>query len=312
MDPLSQVIGLLKPQAVAWRVIEAHDRWRLQLPTADLVIFGQAIEGRCRATLADGRKIDFEAGDFLLMPSPRAWMVSTTDSGPVVDLKAAIADPSLLWSSAREPVVTRIMTGAFTFAAPNADLMMGLMPAVVHVRAADVAAGRLGALLNLLGDEAVAERPGRSLVLDRLLEILLVEALRREPADLSGARPGLLAGLADPRISAALRTMHRDVQRAWTVADLAREAGMSRSAFAARFTEVVGAPPIDYLANWRMALAKAALASSKTPMTQVAELAGYASVSAFSTAFSRATGRSPTSFSRHTQEAAQAVDVLSP
>ena len=309
MDPLSQVIGLLKPQAVAWRVIEAHNGWRLRLPTADLVVFGQAIQGRCHATLADGRRLDVEAGDFLLMPAPRSWMISTTDTGPVVDLKALIADPSILLSDVGDPVVTRLITGAFTFAAPNAGLMIGLMPALVHVRGADVVAGRLGALLTLLGDEALAERPGRSLVLDRLLEILLVEALRRQPSGLPDARPGLMAGLADPRIGAALRLMHGHVQRAWTVLDLARQAGMSRSAFAARFAEIVGAPPIDYLSNWRMALAKSALSGAKTPMAEIAALAGYASVSAFSTAFSRATGRSPTTYSRLAQTAPVEVEA---
>jgi AraC-like DNA-binding protein len=308
LDPLSQVIGLLKPQAVAWKVIEGHDGWRLRLPTADLVIFGQAIQGRCRATLGDGRVLDVEEGDFLLMPAPRSWMVSTTDSGSILDLKAVLADPSILLSDASEPVITRLITGAFTFAAPNADLMMGLLPAVVHIRAADVAAGRLGALLALLGEEAITERPGRSLVLDRLLEILLIEALRRQPVGLGGEGQGLLPGLADPRIGAALQIMHRDVQRAWTVSDLARHAGMSRSAFAARFAEIVGAPPIDYLLNWRMALAKAALSGPKKPMAEIAELAGYASVSAFSTAFSRAAGRSPTAYSRMTHWAPLAAE----
>jgi AraC-like DNA-binding protein len=92
--------------------------------------------------------------------------------------------------------------------------------------------------------------------------------------------------------------MHGDAQRSWTVADVARAVGMSRSAFAARFADTVGLPPMDYLFNWRMTLARAALTSSKVPMVQVAEIAGYGSVSAFSTAFSRATGQSPSQYAR--------------
>lgn len=297
MDPLSQVIALLKPQALEWRVIEAHDAWSLRFPAVDVVVFGQVIEGRCQVALGDGSEFDVEAGDFLLMAAPRSWIVSTPGGGPPVDFECLIADPGLLQTGASDPTITRFIAGAFVFTAPNADLLASLMLPIVHVRGADVAADRLGALLKLLGDEALAGRPGRSLILDRLLEIILVESLRHQPAGLAAARRGLLAGLADAQIGAALQMMHKDVQRPWTVVELARRVGMSRSSFAARFAEIVGAPPIDYLSNWRMSLAKAALISSKKPMSDIAELAGYQSVSAFSTAFSRATGCSPTTYS---------------
>jgi transcriptional regulator GlxA family with amidase domain len=135
-------------------------------------------------------------------------------------------------------------------------------------------------------------------VLDRLLEVILVESLRRQSASLGATRPGLLAGLADQRIGRALQVIHADTARSWTLAGLAREAGMSRAGFAARFAQVVGASPIGCLSTWRMSLAKAALISSQKPMVEIAELAGYASVSAFSTTFSRATGCSPSTYSR--------------
>ena len=298
LDPLSQAIALLKPQALEWRVIEAHDAWSLRFPATDVVVFGQVIEGRCQVALGNGSEFDVEAGDFLLMAAPRSWVVRTPGSGPSVDFESLMDDPGLLQTKARDPTITRFIAGAFVFAAPNADLLASLMLPIVHVRGAEIAAGRLGALLKLLGDEALAGRPGRSLVLDRLLEVILIEAVRQQPAGLSNARPGLLAGLADAQIGEALHMMHKDVRRPWTVAELARNVGMSRSSFAARFAKVVGSPPFDYLANWRMTLAKAALTSSKKPMSEIAELAGYQSVSAFSTAFSRATGFSPTMYSR--------------
>jgi transcriptional regulator GlxA family with amidase domain len=164
---------------------------------------------------------------------------------------------------------------------------------IVHGRGTDTIAGRLGALVAALGDEALADRPGRSLVLDRLLGVMLVEALRYRPAAIQGSNRGLLAGLADAKVGKALRIMHEDAQRPWTVAALARAVGMSRSAFAARFTHLIGMPPIDYLARWRLTLAKAALASSNVPMAEIAAIAGYQPVSAFSTGFKRATGLSP-------------------
>jgi AraC-like DNA-binding protein len=176
---------------------------------------------------------------------------------------------------------------------------------VVDVRSSGVAASRLGALLAAFGEEATRERPGRSLALDRLLELVLIEALRYRPSDIGDGRSGLPAGLAVPRIGNALRIMHADTRRSWTPAALAREAGMSRSAFASRFLQMVGVPPIEYLSAWRMRLAKSALASSDVPMIDIAEIAGYQSVSAFSTAFKRETGLSPTLYVRSLQKANQ-------
>ena len=195
------------------------------------------------------------------------------------------------------------MAGNFGFEAANRHLISTLMLPIVQVRGNEIAAGRLGALLAALGEEALAERPGRSLVLDRLLEVMLIEALRYRPADIGDGGQGLLAGLADPKIGRALRIMHADTKRPWTLVALAREVGMSRSALASRFTQIVGIPPIEYLANWRMTLAKNALASADVPMTEIAEMAGYQSVSAFSTAFKRETGLSPTLYVRSLQEA---------
>ncbi|HUO21387.1 MAG TPA: cupin domain-containing protein [Caulobacteraceae bacterium] len=298
MDPLSQTIALLHPQTIAWRLLEGHDGWALRAPANDFVVFGQMIEGACEAVLADGTILALDEGDFLLMHRPKSWVARTARDAEPVELKAAIADPGLLRSGASDPRIVRLMAGAFVFGAPNAALLDSLAPSVVHVRAAEVRSNPLGSLLRVLMDEGLADRPGRSLVLDRLLEIMLVEALRRRPDAAQQPRPGLLAGLADPKVGAALALMHADARRAWTVAELARGVGMSRSAFAARFAETIGAPPMDYLLGWRMMLARDALVSSKAPLAQVAELAGYASVSAFSTAFSRANGQSPSRYAR--------------
>jgi AraC-like DNA-binding protein len=293
MDPFSQIIALLKPQAVGWRTVEAHDAWTIRFLPSDVVVFGQMIEGAGRVERDDGTGLDLAAGDFMLMAAPPPWTMAGGGGGTPVDFKAALADPGLLLSAKRNATITRFIAGHFTFAAANADLVASLMLPIVHVRGTDTLAGRLGALLTALGDEALGDRPGRSLVLDRLLEVLLIEALRYHPATIPGSDRGLLAGLADVKVGKALRIMHEDTQRPWTVAALAHAVGMSRSAFAARFAHIIGMPPIDYLANWRMTLAKAALASSNVPMAEIAEIAGYQSVSAFSTGFKRATGFSP-------------------
>ena len=144
----------------------------------------------------------------------------------------------------------RLLGGYFAFDSPDAALLASLLPAVVHVRGAE----RLSTLVRLVGDESSEQRPGRDLVLTRLVEVLLIEALRAAPGD--DAPPGLLRGLADARLAPAIRQMHGHVARSWTVAQLARTAALSRSAFFERFTRTVGLPPMEYLLAWRMALAK--------------------------------------------------------
>jgi AraC-like DNA-binding protein len=139
--------------------------------------------------------------------------------------------------------------------------------------------------------ETRQSRPGRELVLERLLEVLLIEALRCG-ADTASA-PSVARGLSDNRLVAALRAVHAQPGHGWTVADLAAEAAMSRSAFFARFTRVVGLPPMEYLIAWRMALAKRLLRSRDYGIEQVAARVGYGSASTFSTAFARHVGMSP-------------------
>jgi AraC-like DNA-binding protein len=303
LDPLSQIIDLLKPQAVFSRIVEAHSAWTISFRPTDVVVFGEVIEGACHVEREDGIGFDLQAGDFMLMAAPPNWTMSALGGGAAVDFRAVIEAPDLLLSPAQPAQVTRFMAGNFKFAPANSDLISTLMLPIVRVRGNEIAASRLSALLATFGDEVLADRPGRSLMLDHLLALILVEALRYCSTEIGVERRGLLAGLADPKIGRALRIIHADTKRPWTLVALAREVGMSRSALASRFAQIVGVPPIEYLANWRMTLAKSALASSEVPMTDIAEMAGYQSVSAFSTAFKRETGLSPTLYMRSLQEA---------
>ncbi len=297
MDPFSQIIALLRPQAVFWQIIEAHDDWTISFNPSSVVVFGQLLEGRARIERPDGIGCEAEVGDFMLMPLPPPWAMSAGNGAPPIDLKQVMAEPTLLLTS-KPRTVTRIMAGNFKCEAGNEDLITRLIPPLVHVRSHEVSAGRLGALLQMVGDEALTERPGRSLILDRLLETLLIEALRSGSAPLGEDGQRLMAGLAEPKIAQALNLLHGDAKKPWTVERLARDVGMSRSAFAALFARTVGLPPMDYLAQWRMTLARNALLSSDLPMTDIADLAGYQSVSAFSTAFRRVNGCSPMGYVR--------------
>lgn len=162
------------------------------------------------------------------------------------------------------------------------------LPTLLHVR--DV--GRFSVLVQLVRDESIEEKSGRDLVLERLVELLLIEALRSAPGE--GAPPGLLRGLADPRLAIALRHLHGDPARSWTVGELAKKAALSRSAFFERFLRAVGLPPMGYLLGWRMAVAKDLLVRNDFGIAEVAERVGYGSASTFS----RYVGQSPGRYAR--------------
>lgn len=169
---------------------------------------------------------------------------------------------------------------------------MSLLPALIHVRGVE----RLSVLVRLVDAESREQRSGRELVLSRLVEVLLIEALRSTSRE--DAPPGLLRGLGDARIAQALRHLHGDPARAWTVAQLAATAALSRSAFYDRFTRTVGLAPMEYLQCWRMALAKDLLGRQDVGIAEVAERVGYGSASTFSTAFSRHVGQPPGRYAR--------------
>ena len=183
-----------------------------------------------------------------------------------------------------------ILIGHCAFGSPDAALLVSLLPDLVHVRGE----ARLATLVALIGEEARGARPARDLILARLLEVLLIEALRTTTD--TGASPGLLRGLADPRLAAAIRRMHEHPGRSWTVAELADEAALSRSTFFDRFRRAVGAAPIDYLMTWRMAVAQSLLREENARIGDVAKRVGYSSASTFSVAFARHVGMPPGRF----------------
>jgi transcriptional regulator GlxA family with amidase domain len=211
----------------------------------------------------------------------------------IIDPKTAPAPTGEVRHGNREgPVDVRLLGGYFVFGAPDASLLVSLLPGLVHVRGD----GRLSVVVRLVGEEAGEQRPGRELALTRLVELLLIEALRSTSGE--STPPGLLRGLADARLAPALTQMHSDLARSWTVTQLARTAALSRSAFFERFVRIVGQAPMEYLLGWRMAVAKDLLRRHDYGLAEVARRVGYASASAFNTAFSRHVGEPPGRFAR--------------
>lgn len=194
-----------------------------------------------------------------------------------------------------------MLGGYFAFDPTNASLLSDLLPGMLHIRATAPTIGSVATIVELIQREAKERRAGRALILPRLIEIMLVEALRSAQSDLN--KTGLLAGLHDPQLAIVLRSIHTQTAHPWTLAMLAREAGMSRSSLAERFARVIGTTPLNYLLQWRIAVAKDLLTRGQKSVAETAFAVGYESASGFSTAFSRETGRAPKEFIGITQGA---------
>ncbi|WP_367142394.1 AraC family transcriptional regulator [Mesorhizobium sp.] len=252
------------------------------------------VEGACWIAFEDREPIKFETGDFLLLPSTPPFSLS---SHPGID--CALREPMDIDVQHGDPNGEPdfvALGGTFRVEPVNAPLLVALLPSVIHVPGSQGRAGRLGTVIELIRQECENEDPGKEMVLQRLLEVLLVEALRWR--GIASGAAGLLSGMRDPVLARVLRAMHGDVRAGWTVVELARIAGLSRSAFAARFVHVLGCGPIEYLARWRMAIAKDALIRGSKTLDKIAEEIGYESASAFSTAFRKRLGCSPGKFAR--------------
>lgn len=300
-DPLSETISLLQPRTVFSKRISGAGRWGVRYPKFGEPSFAAVLEGSCRLAVDGHSPLTLEAGDFVLLPATPGFTMSgfqPVAPEPIDPRRARGKSEEVRHGRRDGPADVRLLGGYFVFESPDRDLVVSLLPALIHVRGAE----RLATLVRLVGEEALQHRAGRELVLQRLVELLLVEALRATPGE--GTPPGLLRGLADPRVAPALRRMHAELSRSWTVAQLAKTAGLSRSAFFERFVRSVGMPPMQYLVGWRLAVAKELLRRRDLPLEQIAERVGYGSAANFSTAFRRSVGEPPGRYSRREHRSA--------
>ncbi|WP_194954038.1 AraC family transcriptional regulator [Sphingopyxis solisilvae] len=296
MDPLSDVVSLLRPDAAVSKPISGKGAWGVRYAAHDAPGFTIVLAGSAWLTFAGEAPLLLMPGDFLLLPTTPAFTLSS-EPGIRCDSVEPRVEPVRYGDGEGEPDFVAL-GGSFAFDRVNAPLLLALLPGRIHIPASQGRATRFGRLIDLLAEECAADRPGKDLLLRRMLEALLIEALRWQSVLTDGAAAGLLNGMRDPGLARALGAIHADVRAGWTVGGLAAVAGMSRSAFSARFGEVMGCPPIEYLARWRMAIAKQALAEGAKSLDRIADEIGYESASAFSTAFRKRQGCPPGKFAR--------------
>ncbi|WP_234259921.1 AraC family transcriptional regulator [Halomonas sp. MCCC 1A11062] len=288
-DPLSSVVTLLKPAVSISKMVEAGGQWQVERHDMASPFYCAIVEGGCRVEVTGQAPVTLSAGDFILIPDLHGFRMTSEvppePKGPGRPLE--IGPGRVRLGPADAPVGMRALVGHCRFEAPASALLVSLLPEMIHVSGH----ARLMALVPVIHEETRADRPGRKLILERLLEVLLIEALRSGAAVDMPA--GLLRGLSDPRLAAALQRIHSDAGGEISVAGLAKDAGMSRSGFFEKFRKEIGRAPMEYVTDWRMAIAKTLLRQGKLTNMEIALRVGYGSASAFGMAFVRHEGRSP-------------------
>ncbi len=298
-DPLSDVLSLLKPRSSMVRGLDAGEPWAVQFPKGEGVKCYALLTGCCWLSV-DGVSdaVRLTAGDCVLLPRGQAFCFAS-------DMGLAPVDALSVFPTARAGGVASLngggdcfgIGGYFAFSGDHADMLLGMLPPIVHLRKeADKATLRW--CLEQMMLELREPRPGGLLIAEHLAQMLLVLALRLHMAEGSRGGVGWLFALADKQMATAITAMHADPARRWTLQALAAVAGMSRSTFAGRFKATVGRSPMDYLTRWRMLLAGDRLENSSDPVSAIALSLGYESESAFSTAFKRVMGCSPRHYAR--------------
>jgi len=298
MDPFLDVVQLLRPRATLWSKIEGFGRWGLAFRKRDDLLFCRVERGECHLLRPKLAPVLLRPDDFVLIHTSTPFVLTsdpTMEPEDSEELVAAAKSVSLqLGEGAESPVTLR--GGRFVFDTANESLLWELLPSLLHVAADDTSSWRVRSLLKLNEMETLQPGPGSEFLIARLMELILVEMLRRETPKADDRSTGLIAGLLDPAIASALLAMHGEIAREWSVAELARLCGVSRSGFATRFKGVLGVGPIEYLMHWRMAVAKDELRRGTRSISEIALAVGFQSPSAFSTSFTRAVGCSPKRF----------------
>ncbi|WP_413043816.1 AraC family transcriptional regulator [Pseudomonas sp. YJ42] len=295
MDPLSDVLSLLKPRSYVSSGVDAGGVWSIQFPDQNKLIKCYAVvSGECwLAVEGVSMAAHLKNGDCFVLPSGRPFRLAS-------DMTLPAEPASNYFPPPRPGAVVQINGGGdfslvgsrFGVSGGHAAVLMGMLPPVVHIHSETEQAALRWSVERMMKELRDPE-PGSFLIAQHLAHMMLVQALRLHVDEKGADRTGWLFGVADKQLGLAISAIHADPSYRWTLKALAECACMSRSAFAKKFRETIGSSPMEYVTRWRMLLAGDKLENSNDPVSAISFSLGYESESAFSTAFKRVMGTSP-------------------
>jgi AraC-like DNA-binding protein len=305
MDLLSEMVDRLRTEGRLYGRLEFRAPWGFWFP-GDKGICLMVTRGSCLLGVDEQQPlVPLVGGDFVFLSAPRTYSLRSSPEIQPRAMQELVSEEefrrSRLITFGQGGLATTVIAGCFRFATPESEWLAAYLPPLIHVSTSRAPSPAwFQATLQFVEAEIVQDRPGASAVVDRLAEVLFVHALRtRIGSPEPGEQASWLHALADPQLAAALRLMHAEPGRAWTVPELARAVSMSRSAFAARFKELVGSTPMDHLTEWRMVRAASMLRERPDlKLAVVAPAVGYESETAFGKVFRRLMGVTPAQYRR--------------
>lgn len=296
-DLLSQMLTLIRLQGVLVFTAELTQPWGLRFDPGS-AYFLVVSEGAVTLEVEGEPPVAAETGDLLMLPRGTGYAISDGSGGPVAPAAQVMTEQftaeRLSLRHGGNGAITKLIVGAFDFESELMPWVVSSLPAVIRIpKAGGETAGWLEGLAYFMMVEAHEVHPGSSVMIPRLIDVLVIRILRTWAHTEKAGDTGWLGALADPRISRALKAIHDEPFRRWTVADLAGVAGMSRSGFAARFSELVKEAPLAYQSRWRLTLALNLLRRPNARVSDVARQVGYYFDAAFSRAFKAQFGVAP-------------------
>lgn len=308
VDPLGEALYYLRMTGLFYSRCVFTAPWGLELPVLPgFVMFHAVMRGSCWLDLGDGESVQLRAGDVVLVPHGEGHWLKDLPGSPATSLwdtpRIAVSERYDLLQLDGGGERTDLICGAVRFEHAAAANLMAVLPRLLQIESGASAQGEwVQSTLRYMATEARTLRLGGEAVITRLSDVLVIQAIRNWLEESDAAQGGWLGALRDEKIGRVLTAIHREPARAWSVASLADEVAMSRSAFAARFTELVGQPAMAYVTWWRMQVALGLLRNECLTAAEASDRVGYGSEAAFSRAFTRTIGFSPGSARSHVEE----------
>jgi AraC-like DNA-binding protein len=302
-DALTDLLDMLKPRGRVYCCSEMSAPWAMSLPADGYARFHVIERGGAWLKVEGAKRgMPLASGDLVIVPHGHGHVLADsprTKPVPIIRLVKGKDDSAILLQHGGGGELTLMTCGSFQIVDPDYNPLLGVLPSLIHIPSGVAQLDEwLEPTLKMMAHEARHPRPGSETLVARLIDIILVQAVRVWVEEQPHNKGGWLGALRHPKIGAALGLIHHEPQRHWSVSELAHEVAMSRSLFAAKFSSLVGEPPLTYLTSWRMWQASRLLAEGNLLVGETALRVGYESEAAFSKAFKRHFGKSPLTYRR--------------